>query len=41
MVDERLGLKADLTYDGVHPNTAGYMVMEPITEAAIINALSK
>ena len=41
MVDERLGLKADLTYDGVHPNTAGYMAMEPITEAAIINALSK
>ena len=41
MVNERLGLKADLTYDGVHPNTAGYMVMEPITEAAIINALSK
>ncbi len=41
MVDERLGLKADLTYDGVHPNTSGYMVMEPITETAIINALSK
>lgn len=41
MVDERLGLKADLTYDGVHPNTAGYRLMEPITEAAIINALSK
>ena len=41
MVNERLGLQADLTYDGVHPNTAGYMVMEPITEAAIINALSK
>jgi lysophospholipase L1-like esterase len=41
MVDERLGLKADLTYDGVHPNTAGYRVMEPITEAAIIKALSK
>ena len=41
MVDERLGLKADLTYDGVHPNTSGYMVMEPITEAAIINSLIK
>ena len=29
------GLKDELGYDGVHPNKAGYMVMEPILEKAI------
>ncbi len=32
MVDERGGLKAALTADGVHPNEAGYAVMAPLTE---------
>lgn len=41
MVDERKGLKAELTYDGVHPNLAGYLVMEPLVEKAIQKALSK
>ena len=39
MVDERLGLKAELTYDGVHPNEAGYKVMSPLAEKAIAEAL--
>ena len=39
MVDERQGLKAELTYDGVHPNEAGYKVMSPLAEKAIAEAL--
>jgi len=39
MVDGRLGLKGDLSGDGVHPNEAGYRVMAPLTEAAIREAL--
>jgi lysophospholipase L1-like esterase len=39
MADERHGLKAELTYDGVHPNLAGYKVMEPLAESAIKKAL--
>ncbi|MEC5144715.1 SGNH/GDSL hydrolase family protein [Chitinophaga sp. 212800010-3] len=41
MVDERKGLKADFTYDGVHPNKAGYLVMGPLAEKAIAAALKK
>ena len=41
MVDERKGLKAELTPDGVHPNKAGYKVMEQIVERAIQNSLNK
>jgi len=40
MVDERKGLKAEYTKDGVHPNEAGYNVMEPLTEKAIDKALN-
>src|SRR4051812_14769011 len=40
MADERQGLRADLTRDGVHPNAAGYAVMAPLAEAAITKALS-
>src|SRR5581483_10812471 len=32
MVDERGGLKAALTLDGVHPTKAGYEVMAPLAE---------
>lgn len=41
MVDPRKGLKSELTYDGVHPNLQGYMVMEPLVEEAIRRVLSK
>ncbi len=30
MVDERNGLQEALTYDGVHPNEAGYAIMEKV-----------
>ena len=39
MADSRKGLKADYSEDGVHPNVAGYKVMEPLAEAAITRAL--
>jgi lysophospholipase L1-like esterase len=39
MADERQGLKAELTYDGVHPNDAGYRVMAPLAARAIDQAL--
>jgi lysophospholipase L1-like esterase len=39
MADDRKGLKAELTYDGVHPNEAGYKVMGPFAEKAIAEAL--
>ena len=39
MADERLGMKGDLSGDGVHPNEAGYRIMAPLTEAAIREAL--
>jgi lysophospholipase L1-like esterase len=41
MRDERDGLRAELTSDGVHPNEAGYRVMAPLAERAIEEALRK
>jgi lysophospholipase L1-like esterase len=41
MVDQRNMLKKDLTYDGLHPNNAGYEVMEPLASRAIETALNK
>jgi len=41
MHDQREGLRADLTYDGVHPTEAGYRVMAPLAEQAIAKALRK
>ena len=41
MADERHGLKAGLGNDGVHPNLAGYKIMEPLVEKAIKEALKK
>ena len=41
MVDERNGLKDELTDDGVHPNAAGYKVMAPLAEEAIAKALNQ
>lgn len=36
MADERGGLKVELGPDGVHPNEAGYRVMAPLVEQAIV-----
>jgi lysophospholipase L1-like esterase len=41
MVDDRDGLKDDYTFDGVHPNAAGYKVMEPLALEEIKEALAK
>lgn len=41
MVDERKGLKTELTYDGVHPTLAGYKVMEPLVQKGIAEAMKK
>jgi lysophospholipase L1-like esterase len=39
--DERNGLPKNLSGDGVHPNLAGYKIMEPLAEKAIAEALRK
>ncbi|TDS20830.1 lysophospholipase L1-like esterase [Maribacter caenipelagi] len=41
MVDERNGLPKKYARDEVHPTVEGYMVMEPLVEAAITKALNK
>ena len=41
MVDERMGLKRELSPDGVHPNEAGYRLMAPLAERAIAEALRR
>ncbi len=41
MADERQGLKAELSEDGVHPNEAGYRIMAPLVERAITEALRR
>jgi acetyl esterase/lipase/lysophospholipase L1-like esterase len=41
MADERNGLPKNLSGDGVHPNLAGYKVMEPLAQKAITEALKK
>jgi lysophospholipase L1-like esterase len=41
MKDERDGLPANLSHDGVHPTAAGYAVMAPLVEAGIEKALAK
>jgi lysophospholipase L1-like esterase len=40
-VDDKGFFKADLTYDGLHPNSAGYKVMAPLAEKAIAEVLGK
>jgi acyl-CoA thioesterase-1 len=40
MKDERNGLPANLSKDGVHPNHAGYAIMTPLVEAGIARALA-
>jgi lysophospholipase L1-like esterase len=39
MKDDRGGLPATLSKDGVHPEAAGYAVMTPLVEAGIQKAL--
>jgi lysophospholipase L1-like esterase len=39
MVDDKGFFKADITYDGLHPNAKGYEVMKPLAEEAIAKAL--
>jgi len=40
-VDEKGFLKTELTFDGLHPNAAGYAVMTPLAEKAIQETLRK
>ena len=39
MIDDKGMLKAELTYDGLHPNDAGYELIEPLAQKAIAAAL--
>ena len=41
LVDDQGFLKHDLTYDGLHPNTQGYVVMAPLAESAIAASLKR
>jgi acyl-CoA thioesterase I len=41
LTDGALGMRADLTQDGVHPTQAGYRIMNPLAKAAIHAALSR
>ena len=41
MVDDKGFFKDELSNDGLHPNAAGYAVMNPLAEAAIQNSLKK
>lgn len=41
LVDDNGFLKHDLTYDGLHPNTQGYVVMAPLAESAIAASLKR
>ena len=41
MVDDQKGLPLGFSADGVHPNLAGYKVMEPLADKAIAEALKR
>ena len=41
MVDDQKGLTEDYTYDGVHPNKLGYIIMESLLETVIDVTLEK
>ncbi len=41
MKDERNGLPANLSHDGVHPTLADYKIMEPLAEKAIAEAMRR
>jgi acyl-CoA thioesterase I len=40
MVDDKGLLKKDLADDGLHPNAAGYKIMAPLADAAIVKAIT-
>lgn len=40
-VDDKKGFQSEYTYDGVHPNKEGYLVMGPMSEKAIAEALKQ
>jgi lysophospholipase L1-like esterase len=40
LVDDRGMLRRDLSDDGLHPNAAGYKIMAPLADKAIVTALS-
>jgi lysophospholipase L1-like esterase len=40
MVDQRGGLPANLSHDGVHPTKAGYDIMNPLAQAGVAKALA-
>ena len=41
MVDDKGMLKTELTYDGLHPNDAGYDLVQPLAQKAIAQALAR
>jgi len=41
MLDDQSMFKKELTYDGLHPNDAGYEIMGPLAEKAIAATLSR
>jgi lysophospholipase L1-like esterase len=41
MVDKNGWLGKDLAKDGLHPDKAGYMLMAPLAEAAISQAVGR
>jgi lysophospholipase L1-like esterase len=41
MADQRQGMRAELSTDGVHPNESGYRIMAPLAERAIEAALER
>lgn len=41
LLDDQKILKKELTYDGLHPNDAGYAVIEPLAADAIAKALAQ
>jgi lysophospholipase L1-like esterase len=40
MLDDKQALKQELTYDGLHPNDAGYNLISPLAEKAVAAALA-
>jgi lysophospholipase L1-like esterase len=40
-VDDKGFFQSELTYDGLHPNAAGYKIMAPLAEKAIAQALGR
>jgi lysophospholipase L1-like esterase len=41
VVDDKLGMRAELASDGVPPTKAGYDIMSPLAERAIAEALKR